>query len=36
MSVCLLAHMLGKQQPLLRDFFIEAPLIEVERALGSV
>ena len=36
MSVCLLSHLLGKQQPLLRDLFIEAPLIEVERVSGSV
>jgi crotonobetainyl-CoA:carnitine CoA-transferase CaiB-like acyl-CoA transferase len=35
-SVCLLAHLLSKQQPLLSDLFIEAPLIEVERAFGSV
>jgi hypothetical protein len=36
MSVCLLPYLLGKQQPLLRDLFIEAPLIEVERMAGSV
>ena len=36
MSICLLSDLLGKQYPLLRDLFIEAPLIEVERVSGSV